>query len=139
MLGRSIRQSLGRFIAIILIIMLGVLVFVGVKGIGPAYTDSATTMVDQQRLADVTLTSTAGLTKADLRAARQVKGAQVMAAKSVFALASTDDSVVAVSGYTNNRQLNQLIVKSGRLPRRVNEIVLDARAWDYGRYRIGST
>ncbi len=139
MLGRSIRQSLGRFIAIILIIMLGVLVFVGVKGIGPAYTDSATTMVDQQRLADVTLTSTAGLTKADLRAARQVKGAQVMAAKSVFALASTDDSVVAVSGYTNNRQLNQIIVKSGRLPRRVNEIVLDARARDYGRYRIGST
>ena len=51
-LWRNIRDSLGRFIAIVIIIMLGVLLFVGVKATGPALKDSLNTTVKADHLAD---------------------------------------------------------------------------------------
>ncbi|EHL95111.1 hypothetical protein HMPREF9103_03083 [Lentilactobacillus parafarraginis F0439] len=53
LLWRDIRASLGRFIAIALIIFLGVVIFVGVKATGPGLIDSATTMLNQHQLSDV--------------------------------------------------------------------------------------
>ncbi len=45
---REIRQSKGRFIAIILIVMLGTLLFVGVKTAGPVMQKRWITMLVQQ-------------------------------------------------------------------------------------------
>ncbi|WP_164848029.1 ABC transporter permease [Lacticaseibacillus hulanensis] len=139
MLGRTIKDTRGRFIAITLIIMLGVMIFVGVKGIGPGYRDTATSELTAAHLQDISVTSTAGLTSGDVARAKKVDGITVSASKSTFALASSDDSVVNVFGYRNNRGLNRLMVRDGHLPRKGNEIVLDARAKDYGGYRLGDT
>lgn len=139
MLRRLIKDTRGRFIAITLIIMLGVLMFVGVKGIGPGYRDSATTELTRTHLEDLTVTSTAGLTAKDIARAEKVAGVTVQVDKNVFALAKSDESVVTVYGYQNNHGLNRIMLKSGHLPRRAGEIVLDARAIEYGDYRLGDT
>lgn len=137
MLGRTIKDTRGRFIAIILIIMLGVLIFVGVKGIGPGYRDTATSELDRAHLEDLSVTSTAGLTKRDVTLARRVKGVTVSPSKSTFALARSDESVVNVLGYTGSKGLNRLIMRSGHLPRRANQIVLDEQAKQFGHYKLG--
>ncbi len=139
MLRRTVRDTRGRFIAITLIIMLGVMIFVGVKGIGPGYTETATRELTQTHLQDLSVNSTAGLTKKDVARAERVSGVTVEATKSTFALAKTDESVVAVYGYRNNTGLNRLMVRRGRLPKHANEIVLDQRAKDYGHYKLGGT
>lgn len=139
MLRRTIKDTRGRFIAITLIIMLGVMIFVGVKGIGPGYRDSATSELNTARLQDMAVTSTAGLTKKDVARAKRVKGVTVSATKSTFALAATDESVVDVYGYRNNTGLNRLMLRSGHLPRKSSDIVLDERAKDYGHYQLGDT
>ncbi|WP_155286952.1 ABC transporter permease [Lacticaseibacillus zhaodongensis] len=137
MLRRTIKDTKGRFIAITLIIMLGVLIFVGVKGIGPGYRDSATRQLDSARLEDLAVSSTAGLTKKDVARAKRVKGVTVAASKSTFALAQGDESVVNVLGYRNNRGLNRLIMRSGHLPQQRDQIVLDQHAREYGNYKLG--
>ncbi|MQS53187.1 ABC transporter permease [Companilactobacillus mishanensis] len=139
MLHRTLKDTRGRFIAITLIIMLGVLIFVGVKGIGPGYRDSATSELNKTQLQDISISSTAGLTQKDIDLAKKIKGVKVEASKNVFALASSDKSVVNVYGYKNNNSLNQLIIREGHLPTQPNQIVLDQRAKRYGGFKIGDT
>ncbi|MFT8844187.1 MAG: peptide ABC transporter permease, partial [Schleiferilactobacillus harbinensis] len=78
---RNIRDSLGRFIAIILIILLGALIFVGVKATGPALNASLNATVKQDRLSDVQLMATTGFTSKDVATAKKVAGAQAEAVK----------------------------------------------------------
>ncbi len=139
MLWRMIGDSRGRFIAITLIIMLGVMIFVGVKGIGPGYRDSADQTLTQTRLHDIEVTSTGGLTTDDLHRLQKLDGVTVSPSKSSLALARSDESVVQVYGYRNNKGLDRLLVRSGRLPHARNEIILDQRAHEYGKYKLGGS
>lgn len=68
---REIKQSKGRFIAIVLIIMLGTLLFVGVKTAGPVMQKTMDHYVDQKNLSDLQVISTAGLTEDDLTQAKK--------------------------------------------------------------------
>ena len=63
---REIRQSKGRFIAIILIVMLGTLLFVGVKTAGPVMQKTMSQYVEKADLSDLQIVSTAGLTQKDI-------------------------------------------------------------------------
>lgn len=138
LLGRKIRGSWGRFVAIALIIMLGVLLFVGIKSSGPDLYRNATIYLREQKASDVQLISTSGLTSRDVTLARQLSGAQVQANKSIDAIAAQDNDTFKLISYAKKDSLNQLYLTSGRLPKSDNEIVLDdlARKADY---RIGET
>jgi hypothetical protein len=68
---REIAKSKGRFIAIVLIIMLGVLIFVGVKATGPSLNDSLNKTVTQEKLSDVQMLSTTGFDKKDIKLAQK--------------------------------------------------------------------
>ncbi|MCI1890596.1 MAG: ABC transporter permease [Schleiferilactobacillus harbinensis] len=135
---RNIRDSLGRFIAIILIILLGVLIFVGVKATGPALNDSLNTTVKQNKLTDIQLLSTTGFTSKDVATAKKVAGAQAEAVKFKYVNGSKGQ-VVALYGDQSGQQLNQLTLTSGHRPRHNNEIVLDQRAQRSFGYKLGQT
>ena len=133
---REIRQSKGRFIAITLIIFLGTFLFIGVKATGPILNHSASEYVNGQHLADLQVTSTLGLTEDDIDAAEK-SGAHAEAAYQ-FYYAANSDEVVQVTSYDPSQELNQLLVKDGRLPEKADEIVLDTEAKNYG-WQIGDT
>lgn len=69
---REIRQSKGRFIAIILIILLGTLLYVGVKTAGPVMQKTMDEYVRAGKLSDLQIVSTAGLTKEDVAEAEKL-------------------------------------------------------------------
>lgn len=136
---RETARSKGRLIAIILIIMLGVLIFVGVKAAGPALNESATKTVNDAHLSDVQVLSTTGFTSKDISTAEKVAGAKAEAVKFKYVVGGKEASAVALYGYQSQQQQNQLTLRSGHLPRTANQIVLDQRAkTDYG-YRLGDT
>ncbi|WP_424321140.1 FtsX-like permease family protein [Lacticaseibacillus chiayiensis] len=135
-LWRNIRDSLGRFIAIVIIIMLGVLLFVGVKATGPALKDSLNTTVKADHLADSQLLATTGVTNAQVKAAQSVSGTQAEAVKFKYAIGGKASDVVALYGYRKNATINRLQLTSGHLPTRNNEIVLDSIA-KKGGYKLG--
>ncbi|WP_461214216.1 ABC transporter permease [Lacticaseibacillus sp. GG6-2] len=138
-LWREIRASRGRFIAIILIIMMGCLIFVGVRAAGPGLNESMTTTVQKHHLADVQLMSTTGFTAKDIQTAEKVAGAQAEKVKLTYATGGKDAQAVAVYGYQPHADINRLVLRSGHLPRQANQIVLDQKAkTDYG-YKLGQT
>ncbi len=136
---RNIAQSKGRFIAIILIILLGTLIFVGVKATGPALNTALDQTVKKAKLSDVQLLSTTGFTKEDSQVAESVTGATAETAKFKYALTAKSKTVVALYGYDATQQQNQLILRSGHLPKHANEIVLDQQAKQKYHYRLGQT
>ncbi|MFD1418569.1 ABC transporter permease [Companilactobacillus keshanensis] len=132
---RDIGKSKGRFIAIILIIMLGVLIFVGVKATGPSLNDSLNRTVVENKLSDIQVTSTTGFTKSDLKKA-SIKGGKVEAVKYKQAVGGKG-LAVSLYGYDKNNNQNSLIVRSGHLPRNNNEIILDQVAQTKYGYKLG--
>lgn len=135
-LWRDIYQRLGRFVAIVLIIFLGVLLFVGVRGIGPALKDSAITASNQQRLSDLQVISSAGFTKADQR---QLEAAGDVAVSRVKYRQVQTKSGQVVNLYAQPTQQNRPMLVSGRLAKSDKEIVLDQRARTKFKYRLGQT
>lgn len=137
-LWRNIRDSLGRFIAIVIIIMLGVLLFVGVKATGPALKDSLNTTVKADHLADSQLLATTGVSKAQVKAAESVSGVQAEAVKFKYVIGGRASDVVALYGYQKWTTINRLHLTSGQLPTQANQIVLDTAAKKSG-YQLGQT
>ncbi|MFC6176305.1 ABC transporter permease [Companilactobacillus huachuanensis] len=134
---RDIKKSKGRFIAIILIIMLGVLIFVGVKAAGPSLNDSLDKTVSDKNLSDIQMLSTTGFSETDLKLAREVPGAQVEATKFKYVIGGKSKVAVALYGYDESSKQNQLIMRSGRLPENNNEVVLDKNAKSKYGYKLG--
>ncbi|WP_225047816.1 ABC transporter permease [Lacticaseibacillus kribbianus] len=135
---REIGANRGRFIAIIAIILLGTLIFVGVKAAGPGLNDSMSATVQDAKLSDVQLMSTTGFTKADVATAEKVAGTSAEAVRFKF-VTGQDENVVALYGYRKGTTQNRLTLRSGHLPRHADEIVLDQRARDEYDLRLGDT
>lgn len=135
---RSVKQAKGRFIAIVLIILLGVLLFVGLKAVSPDLYSSAEQYLQQQRLSDLRVVSTAGFTQKDVQQVKKVSGAQVQPERTTYILDSKRRDVAQLFAYQPDAKQNQLKLKSGRLPRHQHEIVLDQLTKQKG-YRLGDT
>ena len=133
---REIKQSKGRFIAIVLIIFLGTFLYVGVKATGPILNHSASTYVDEHNLADIQVTSTLGITDQDLKVAKE-SGIQVESGYQFYYVAEADE-VVQINSYNKSQKQNALILEEGHLPKNSNEIVLDTQAKEYG-YQLNDT
>lgn len=135
---RAVKQAKGRFVAIVLIILLGVLLFVGLKAVSPDLYSSAEQYIQQQRLSDLRVVSTSGFTQKDVEQVKKVPGAQVQPERSTYILDSKRRDVAQLFAYQSGAKQNQLKLKSGRLPRHQHEIVLDQLAKQKG-YRLGDT
>ncbi|HIY91420.1 MAG TPA: ABC transporter permease [Candidatus Companilactobacillus pullicola] len=136
---RSINKAKGRFIAIILIIMLGVLIFVGVKATGPSLNNSLNKTIADKNLSDVQVLSTTGFGKKDIQLAEKVAGAKAETTKFKYVMGGKSKVAIALYGYDKNAKQNQLIIRNGRLPKNDREIVLDKNARNKYDYKIGDT
>ena len=136
---REIRQSLGRYFAIMAIVALGVGLFSGLKVTRDVMVSSAQLYFDQTSFYDVELISTVGF---ETDAARQLSRREgVLDAQGSV---STDALLVDESGNENALQVmqlldeqNQPVLVSGRLPQSAQECVVDALA--FGEDSIGAT
>lgn len=99
---------------------------------------SASQYVDKQELANLQIISTGGLTGEDEQLAEEIPDAKVESGHQLFYADSEKNQVVKLYSYDKKNQLNQLIVKSGHLPKKDNEIVLDEKAKEEG-YRLNQT
>ncbi|MBP1046080.1 FtsX-like permease family protein [Enterococcus sp. BWM-S5] len=135
---REIWQSRGRFIAIILIILLGTLLFVGVKTTGPVLNTSGSDYLEKQNLSDLQVISTGGLTEVDESLLKEIPNVEVESGYQFYYADEEKGEVVQVFSYDDAQKQNQLVVEKGYLPKADNELVLDAAAEKLG-YQIGDT
>lgn len=129
---REIKSSLGRFMAILAIIALGVGFFSGLRVTKTAMVDTTNTYLHELNLFDYRLISTLGLEEQDVEALGALEGVEY-AFGSNYADAIINDGrenthVARLHAYSSD--LNGLSVVYGRLPEQENECVVDARMYD---------
>lgn len=136
---REIKYSLGRYLAIFAIVALGVGLFAGLKVTKEAMVYSVDYYLKDTEFYDLRLLSTLGFEKEDIEVFLQEK--QVVAVEGAY----SED--VLCRDYTGNEsaikvhsisgEINQLLLKSGRMPEKENECVVDSNR--YTSEAIGKT
>ena len=145
--ARSIRDSLGRFLAILLIVALGCGFYAGLRMTGPDMRIAADEWYDGTHLYDVQMLSTLGFSQRQVDTIAQSDGVEAaMPARSVDVMTSLNDSqyvmrvhsldvaaaqdsvAFTASSVSSSKPdyLNRLVLESGSWPKRPGEAVLSA-------------
>ncbi|MBO5069331.1 MAG: FtsX-like permease family protein [Roseburia sp.] len=129
---REIKQSLGRFLAILAIVALGVGFLSGLKATQPAMLQTVQKFYDNTNFYDYRLLSTVGFGKEDVAAFREKEGVEAAEGAVQFDILcdSTGGSTRVLKAHSITEEVNQLMVISGRLPESPNECVVDAELYD---------
>ena len=135
---REVVKSKGRFIAIVIIILLGTLLYVGVKTTGPVLNTSGSDYLNRQKLSDLQVISTGGLTATDEALVREIPDSEMEAGYQFFYADTDKNQVVQVFSYNDKHKQNQLVVVEGQLPAAAKDVALDSAAAELG-YKIGDT
>ena len=121
----SIKQTFNRFISILVIVLLGVGFFTGIRETSPNMKDSLDAYFKKENVYDISLMSTWGITDDEINDLKN-KGYNVEGSYSFDTLIHIDDDYVAkVHSYDKNATMNKLIVIEGRLPHSNNECVIE--------------
>lgn len=124
---REIKSSLGRYLAILTIIALGVGFFAGLRFCRPMLVDSAGEYFTRQNFYDYLLMCSLGYSEENVFALaedRQIQTAEGVCYEDVLITQNGSDLVFKV--YSITQSVNKLQLISGRMPERANECVVDA-------------
>ena len=134
---REIRGSLGRYMAILAIVMLGVGLFTGLKATTPAMLATESTYLTEQNFFDFRLLSTLGFSQESVDALTQLKDiADAEGAISVDAICILGEMGEIYKFHTIPQKINRVVLTAGRMPERADECLLDSAL--YGEAAIGS-
>ena len=127
---REIKQSLGRYLAIMAIVALGVGFFAGLKATTPAMLKTAQTYLDEKQFYDFRLICTLGFSDAEVAEialrddVRSVQGAYSF---DILCQNSSDGNAQVMKAHSITQGVNELELIAGRFPKSANECVVDAR------------
>lgn len=128
---RDIKESLGRFITIFIIIALGVGFFTGLRVTKKAMVKTADIYLENHNFYDFRLINTLGYTEEDVNIAAKFDGVEYAEGSffisAIFDAGRFENAVFTVHTLTEN--LNTLELHSGRLPEREDECIADSFAF----------
>lgn len=129
---REIRQSLGRFFAILAIVALGVGFFSGLKVTQKAMVATTEQYWDETAFYDYRLLSEVGFSKEDEEVFREQK--EVLAAEGAvsFDIICQEGSGAerVLRAHSITEQVNKPVLTAGRMPQKASECVVDAHMYD---------
>lgn len=130
---QAIGHSMGRFIALVLLMLLGTFAFIGLKITGPDMRQTGIDYFHQTNLADMTVSSPAGLDQQDRRTIAD-SGHVKATSYGYYADAPIKGSTNSVRVFSNPTKISKMRVTKGRLPHNSHEIALsNTLAADYRR------
>jgi len=137
---REIKSSLGRFLAILAIVALGVGMFAGLKVTQPFVVQSVEEYFDKHNFFDFHLLTTYGLEAEDveyLAAKPHVKAVEGAYSYDVLASFEGSENASVIKVHSIPGEVNGLELLHGKMPEKANECVVDSRL--YGEEAIGRT
>ena len=135
---RQIKNTYKRFLSLLLIVLLGVGFFAGIRATSPDMKDTIDTYFDEKNVMDVQVMSTLGLTGDDVNAISNIEG--VGTAVGAYSFDATFDSgeneyVVKIQSIPEG--INQLQLVEGSLPQNSDECVVEPALLTRSDYKIG--
>ena len=135
---RELRHSLGRFLAILAIIALGVGFFGGLKAAKPAMLRTGGDYIEKTKLFDFRLITTLGLTQEDVDYFAGLSGVETAeGAVTVDAVTEMDGTERTVKLLSLPERVSVPELTAGRLPENADECLLDAHR--FGEDALGKT
>lgn len=128
---REIRESLGRFLAILAIVALGVGFFAGLKVTQPAMLETAQRYFDKTSLYDYRLISTVGFSEDEvetIQKQKDVRAAEGAVTFDIICESGGKERVIKMHSITEN--VNRLVLVDGKLPENASECVVDSNLYD---------
>ena len=136
----EIRKSMGRFLSIFFIVSLGASLFVGIAATEPDMVLSGDAYADENKLMDLKVVSTYGLTEDDLEVIGRLPAIESVAGSySTDVLCEIGDNMRVLHVMSEIEDMNLITVVDGRLPKRANECLVDADFLAGSEYEIGDT
>lgn len=127
---RAIRKSLPRFMSILVIVLLGVAFFIGIRMSGPSMLETAATYFDKYNMPDGVVRSTYGLDGEDTEALAKVSGMTWKPMQTVQTSIMPGSETAKLFAYDGDLQTAFYRVVDGRLPEGSGEIALDSKYLD---------
>lgn len=137
---REIWHSLGRFLAIMAIVALGVGLFVGLKVTKPFMIETAQDYLTEKKFYDFRLVSTLGFEEEDVAyftALPEVAAAEGSYTFDILYQYGEEESSNVMKTHSLTENVNQLTVLYGRMPENAEECVVDSRL--FGEEALGQT
>ena len=134
-LWRTIGRSKGRFLAIFAIVALGAGFFAGLAQTAPQMRAAVDQYLDENRFLDIQISSTLGFSDNDVDAVKALSGvadAEGAYTSDILCRIADKDFAMRVHALPEEGDLNQILVKEGRLPEKADECVLDEQAMTLG-------
>ena len=136
--GREIKKSISRFISILLIVVLGVAFFSGIRSSMPAMQNTADAVYDKENFMDIRVAGTLGLTENDLEAIREIEGVEeVEGAYTTDFLCLANSNEIVTKVIATPKSINDVKVSQGRYPEKYNECVASKEFLEVSGYKIG--
>ena len=137
---KEIKNSYKRFLSILLIVLLGVGFFAGLRATSPDMKRTLDLYFDAQNVMDIQVISTLGLTDEDVDALKEVQGvSEVEGAYQTDAIVTVGDEDVVVKLETYSDKINKLELVNGKLPVNSNECVVEERFLEETGHSIGDS
>lgn len=137
---KEIKNSYKRFISILLIVLLGVGFFAGLRAASPDMKDTLDEYFDKLDVMDIQVISTLGLTEDDVNAIKNIEDIdKVEGSYQADAIVTIGDEEVVVKLETFSEDINKLELVSGRLPENEKECVVEENFLIGTGHNIGDT
>ena len=136
----EIKKTYKRFISTLLMAMLGVGFFVGIKATSPNMKSSLDNYFDKNNVFDIKVISTLGLTDEDVESIKKINGVKEVYGvydKDVIFEKNNIDYILNAMEYTQN--VNQFNLVEGRLPENEYECIVEENFIHTQKMNIGDT
>lgn len=135
---KEIINTRKRFISIILIVLLGVGFYAGIKESSPEMKRLLDSYFDDCNVMDFQIISTMGLTQDDVEELEKIEGVkEVQVGYFIDAIALSEQNEKVLRIQTLTKDINQVELIEGRLPQEANECVVEKSFLTQNNYKIG--
>ena len=136
---KEIKNNYKRFLSLLLMAFLGVGFFAGIRATSPDMVDSIDTYYKNQKMYDLQVISTLGLTKNDVEAIEEIDGVDI-----VEGTYETDgkleiENKEIITKVLCVNELNKPLLIEGQLPQNINECVVEENFLTQNNKSIGDT
>ena len=126
--NRLIRKTRGRFLSLTSIVALGTAFFIGVSAISTVMSKSVDEYDDRTNLKDITIYSNYGFDEDDLKAVNNMYSVELAEGSNFVDVNASVESrslIVRLHSYKEGMQINQFVLRSGRLPENEHEALTE--------------
>ncbi|MBR5932042.1 MAG: FtsX-like permease family protein [Lachnospiraceae bacterium] len=124
--------------SLFLIVFLGVAFYAGIRSCNPDMLISADTFYDQTNLADIRVMSALGITQNDVNAISRMEGVEkAVGTYSYDFICKLEDKQYVIRVMAKTDGINDIVLKSGRMPEKENECLIDDYDLNLRGYKLG--